>query len=190
MPGVGDFNLRSFFRAMGIKNPDTSMRETVQPVIVVGNMSDITPVYRPPSGIWGGDVVAVAAEFSFFQITSRAEGGTLIHQFGADGNLQFGTLDAALPATINTDFPLSSQLSVAPPVSLVTTGSVAAIPIPLNESPNTNTATHFPLTGGGFRDMWIRPGNTFIAFRSTVNQSAGDWLLWATDLPASENSIL
>jgi len=192
MPGVGDFNLRSFFRAMGIKNPQPSMREFVQPVIIAGDMSDIVPQYRPPSGVFGGDVAATAAQFSFIQLTSRAEGGTLFNAFGSDNNNLSILTGAPIVAdtVFEADYPLGMQLSVEPPVSLVRTGSVIVTPATANRLPNPSQAAPFPEVGAANRPMWLRPGDTLILIVGIVNSSINDWYLWITDLPASENSVL
>jgi len=188
MPGVGDFNLRSFFRAMGIKNPETSMREFVQPVIVVGDMSEITPQYRPPQGYFGGDVAATVGEFSYFQMVSRAEGGSLV-MAGSDSSLRFGTFATALAGTIfEADHILSVQGSVDPPVSLVSTGSVVPVPLVTNRTPGTDAS--FNIAKGGGEMIWIRPGTTFAVWSFTANASINRWWLKVIDLPASENSIL
>jgi len=193
MAGVGDFNLRSFFRAMGIKNPQPSMREFVQPVIIVGDMSDIVPQYRAPSGIFGGDAQAVAAEFTFIQVTSRAEGGTLIHGFASDAtNISMLTVAPALiMATVfEADYPLGMQLSVEPPVSLVQSGTIVVNPGTANRLPNPSSSNQFPLAGMTSRPWWLRPGDTMVFIVGAANTGVNDWNLWITDLPASENSVL
>jgi len=190
MPGVGDFNLRSFFRAMGIKNPQPSMREFVQPVILAGDMSEIVPQYRPPSAVFGGDIAAVVGEHSFFQLTSRAAGGTLVHGFGGDIILHFQTINPALANTLNADFPLAVQSSVEPPVSLVGTGSITPFPTSGSLMPSTSVTDIFPNTGGRNKPLWIRPGDSLFVGHFGVNAAVNQWYLWITDIPASENSIL
>ncbi len=188
MPGVGDFNLRSFFRALGIKNPQPSMREFVQPVIIAGDMSDIVPQYRPPTGIFGGDLAAAPAEFSWIQLISRAEGGSLVSLVAAS-NYKMAT-DATL--VIDTPFtdphPLHVQLSVEPPVSLCRTGADILIPQTSNRSPGSSDQND--RTEGRPKMMWIRPGGNIVFFRNQVNTSINLWSLTVVDLPASENSIL
>jgi len=192
MPGVGDFNLRSFFRAMGIKNPETSMREFVQPVILVGDMSDITPQYRPPSGVFGGDLAATAGEFSVIQLICRAEGGTLVHVWEGDSNIvMYATGQrVALDTVFEADYPLGCLGSVEPPVSLVETGSIIVNPLVANRLPNASSLQKTPLEGAMNRPFWLPPGGTLTWVTGQVNSSVTDWTLWITDLPASENSIL
>jgi len=188
MPGVGDFNLRSFFRAMGIKNPQPSMREFVQPVIVVGDMSEITPQYRPPTGYFGGDIAGFAAEFSFFQVISRAEGGTLT-SFSTSTNFMFGTVVPDLPTFFVDPWPIAAQLSVEAPVSLVRAGHTATQPIVANRAP-TITATNRTIPANNGRLLWIPPGQGILFFGLGVNASINDFACLVIDLPASENSIL
>jgi len=193
MPGDGDFNLRSFFRALGIKNPEPSVRQSLQPVIIAGDMSQIVPQYLPPSGIFGGDVAAQVAQFSFIQLTSRAEGGTLIHGFGSDlTGISFVTITPALTAdtVFEADYPLGCQFSVEPPVSLVQTGAIIVNPVTANRAPNPSTAQQFPEVGTKTGSMWLRPGDTFLLITGIVNTSINDWFLWISDIPASENSVL
>lgn len=192
MPGVGDFNLRSFFRALGIKNPQPSVREFIQPVILAGDMCDIVPQYRAPSGVFGGDTPATASQNSVIQVTSRSEGGTLIHQWASDSNLINMRTGTALVLDTITDspHPLGCQLSVEPPVSLVETGAVLVNPFVASDSPNPSGAHFFPKSGSNSRPMWIRPGDSMIWLNGAAATAITDWILWITDIPASENSIL
>lgn len=188
MPGVGDFNLRSFFRAMGIKNPQPSMREFVQPVISVGDMSQITPLYRPPTALFGGDVAAAIARFSYIEVVSRAEGGTLLG-FNTGTSIKIGTgLFPLTPVFVVDPWPVGAQLSVGPTTSLVRTATTAVMPIPSNRAPGTIDSDSIP--NGDGQLMWIAPGNNMLFIRDVVNTSINDFTLKVVDLPASENSIL
>jgi len=188
MPGVGDFNLRSFFRALGIKNPQPSMREFVQPVIIAGDMSEITPQYRPPTGVFGGDVAGAAGEFSWIQLVSRAEGGSLV-SLATASNFKYATDTNPLEDTPFTNpHPLHVQLSVEPPVSLVLTAASILIPQTSNRSPSSIDQND--RTEGYPKMMWIRPGGNIVFFRTNTNTSINSWSLTVVDLPASENSIL
>jgi len=190
VPGVGDFNLRAFFRALGIKNPQPSMREFVQPVIIAGDMSEITPQYRPPEGVFGGDIAGVSLEFSWVQVISRAEGGTLA-MGGADTAVRYGTFDTPLSNNIITSpYPIAVQSSAEPPVSLVQTGSEAAVPIATNRSPSADAIFDIQSGGMGARFFWIRPGTAFAMWGIGANASVNRFWLRIVDIPASENSIL
>lgn len=186
--GLGDFNLTAFYRAMGIKNPEPSMREFVQPVIVVGDLSEVTPQYRPPTGMWGGDVAAFAAEFSFIEVISRADGGSLVQLKSADQCVFRTGLEIVGPTFFDDPHALGCQLSVGPPVSLVRTGHTATAPALQNRSPNTTDQNE--TTPGNAKLMWIRPGTNIVFWRVVTNDAINDWALTVIDLPASENSIL
>lgn len=173
---------------MGIKNPDTSMRETVQPVILVGDMSEITPQYRPPSGVFGGELAGQSGQFSWIQLISRAGGGSLVSMVAAT-NFKMATDTALVNDTVFTDpHPLHVQLSVEPPVSLCRTG--ADILIPQTNNRSAGSSDQNDRTEGHPKMMWIRPGGNIVFFRNSANTSINGWSLTVVDLPAAENSVL
>lgn len=183
MPGNGTFNLTNFFRAMGIKNPHPEMRESVQPVVNVGDFSELTPLHRPARASFGGDVTGVVAEFSTVCLTSRSPGGTIINGFGKTA-LFYG-IDV-LPANFILTFLPSGVYSLQPFVSVVEGRSAAGLPLP---NPGTETPQN-PTTGQAFTqgiDLWIPQGQTFIMSGVGTNIAITDWWLVATDIPASEN---
>jgi len=184
MPGVGDFNLTAFFRAMGIKNPAPSVRESVQPVIVVGQMGGLTPRYQNPWGSFGGNVVAVVAEQSFFQVTPASPGGCLIEQASCDSlDLVFGIVTRVSPAT---NLPATGSWSDNPIRAIVETGSIAVSPIPTATfSPKINTNTRPPSF------PWYVPvGRTAYFGSPGNNQGITDFVVLVSDLPAAPNSTV
>lgn len=172
---------------MGIKNPEPSMRETVQPVIVVGDMSEITPQYRPPTGYYGGDTAAFVAEWSFIEVVCRSGGGSLMGLTLAS-NVHWATTTPVAATYFDDPYPVAAVCSVEPPVSLVRTGHTGTIPFAANRSPVTLASQGVPIAVS--RLLWLPPGGTMLFFRPVANTSIQDWSLLLIDLPAAENSIL
>jgi len=189
MAGTGDFNLRHFFRALGIKNPEPSVREDLQPVILAGDFRDIVPQYRAPSAVWGGDVNPVALERGFYQVTSVAPGGTLVHAFGSDEHTNFGIVAAALPATQLNPAITTCISSARAPDAIVSTGTIVANPFNPGLTP-TAAATTPDRLNLAHPGLWIPPGQTFVNVAFTVNAQLTDWYVWVSDCPAGEHSVL
>jgi len=193
MPGVGDFNLRSFFRALGIKNPAPSVRETIQPVILAGDFNDIVPQYRAPSAYVGGDTAATVGQLSVVQLVATGEGGAIVHGFGVDASALFRTLDnpVVLDTVFESPHPIAMQLSVEPPASFIQTGSIiTAVCTPTDEFPDIQSGNVFAEGALQNRGLWIRPGSSLILQKTNTNSALGDFWFWFSDVPASENSIL
>jgi len=184
MPGVGDFNLAAFFRAMGIKNPQPSVRESVQPVVVVGQFAGLTPRYENPTGSYGGNVVAVALEFSYFTLTAAAPGGCLLRAARCDAiDLLFGT-GARVPGLVV--LAPSGQYSVNPMRSVVEFGTDAI------QSIGTATANPKMQTNVGLEGvpLYVPPNVTAIFQTVAANQSITDFAMIVEDLPSAENSTV
>lgn len=186
MPGIGDFNLSAFFRAMGIKNPAPSVRETVQPVVVVGQLGGLTPRYENPTSPFGGNVSAIVAEFSYFTVTAAAPGGCLIRNARSDAlDVVYGT--AARVPGLTVVVP-SGQFSVNPVQSVVESGTDAVNAIgSAVANPKIQTNTNFSEYGGPF---YVPPGITAVFQSTATNQALTDWSLMIEDLPSAENSTV
>jgi len=182
MPGLGTFNLTAFWRAMGIKNPHPTMFETIQPVINVGDMAGLTPQHVPPTDWFGGDVAAVAAEFSLIQVTARAAGGCLIPVANIGTQIpNFGIVPRVPGLT-----PLAGvgPFSNEPLVSLVEIGTRTPNPLTVGISPHilTSNISVFPATV----PFYVPPGQSMIFIRDVVNGSILNWTMCVVDVPASE----
>jgi len=175
VPGNGTFNLTALWRALGIKNPQPTFTERVQPVIVVQDFSLLTPQHRPATASFRGDVDPVVGEFTAIQVTSRSPGGTLVPWFNSGRSLTFRTGAMVFTAPI-VEAP-SGLYSRDPIVSEVITGSNAVAPafgfLPLGL---TDTAP-----------IWIPQGGSYVMQNSATGQSINNWSMFIIDLPASDN---
>ena len=186
MPGVGDFNLSAFFRAMGIKNPQPSVRESVQPVVNVGNFDGLTPRYQPPTGAFGGDVGLVAGQTSFIQVTPRTPGGCLIHWAGSDAvDLLFGI--RTVPLFVATEVVPTANFSVNPVRALVEDGQSVLVPFVAAETPQINSSQGGTLTS---YPWFIPPGNIFVQTHKAAGSNILDWNLIVSDVISGENSTV
>lgn len=184
--GTGSFNLSELFNRLGIKNPQPTVSERITPVINVGNFDDLTPQYTSPMATFGGDVAAVAAEFSMATLTSLATGGTLIRAFGGVG-LAYGIRAAGPPANVIGTIIPTGVFSTRPFLSRVVRGTDVAIGLgsggvdQIVQVPQSNTPI---LSIGG--DLWLPPGDTFAITSLAVNSVINNWYMWAQDIEASQ----
>ncbi len=182
--GNGTFNLTRFFAEMGIKNPSPDMREIVQPVVLVGDFSLLTPQHRPPMQAFGGDVVGVVGEFSIVQVISRAPGGCIlaIIQTGT-GSRPFQTRD--VPITGLTNVVPTARFSNDPVVSVVEAGTDPVEPGNAAISPFTIPSTFATFPGYPI-PFWLPQGTAFIFWAQASGVGIIDWTLVLQDILASE----
>jgi len=185
MPGVGDFNLSAFFRAMGIKNPAPSVRESVQPVVNVGNFAGLTPRYQMPTTVWGGDVTAVAGRMSFFQVTPRTPGGCLILFAGSDAvDVLFGIAPRLVGG--GPVVPTGTY-SVNASVALVESGTDLVVPFAAAVSPQINAAVGTRMTSWPWL---VPPGRSAIFTHKAIASAILDWSIMVSDVISGENSTV
>lgn len=177
--GNGTFNLRFFYRAMGIKNPEPGVREFVQPVVNVGNFAGLTPAYEPPTFLGGGMVSAAVGEWSIIQIRSVAPGGTYLKKFNANnGDFIMGIVATATAGLTAVDD--LGPLSFEPSVVVVLEGNDAVSPI-TGSFPNVRVQ-------GGMNmcyPLFIPPGRIFSIQGAAQNQEV-NYSLCLMDVPAAE----
>lgn len=183
MPGQGTFNLSEFFRQFGIKNPEPSVRESIQPVVNVGNFAGLTPQHRAPTGAFGGDQAGVVGEFTVWQVRSLGAGGSLLHQVSpgtATHHFIVGNPIAGLAIV-----PAAGFLSDQPCLSRVERGTVPVIPAAAGDSPSTPSA-NFVLWPGFREPFYVPPGQAFILFSAAAGLAINGTTFIVSDVPASE----
>lgn len=184
MPGLGTFNLTAFWRAMGIKNPRPTMLETVQPVLVVGDMSGLTPQHVPPTGLFGRDQLNIAGEFPFITVNCRDPGGILITGFWQGQTPQFARIDAAAVPAPTSACGDRGPLSVDAVLTTCDVGSDPVNPVPFGSPtwpPLNNVAIGPP-------QIYLPAGAFMCWSQDTVNTSLTSWGLIVQAVPASEPS--
>jgi hypothetical protein len=183
--GNGTFNLTAIYRALGIKNPEPEIRETVQPVLLVGDMRFLTPQHRPPSGAFGGNISAVVGEFAAIQVTARAAGGCLVPMLQEASTLRYSTLfDRESQLTLAT---AGAQFSRDPLVSQVFTGNITAKPLGDGVAPAVNSTVFQAWPNTTDFKLFIPAGGRILFWHPTSNQAINAWSINVVDIPASEH---
>jgi len=179
MPGNGTFNLTALWRALGIKNPSPTIRETIQPVIQVADFSRLSPEHRPATGSYGGVItVGAAMTFTRIEITSRSPGGTLIPYInsGRASNVFQAAPDPALAASA-TVTP-TAVWSRDTPASLMRTGTSLLV------APTDRMS--MPLGVSQIPEFWLPPGVTAIIQNVTAAQNFSLFGIFLIDLPSAD----
>jgi len=175
--GNGTFNLSEFYRQMGIKNPEPSIREFVQPVVNVGDFGAMTPKHEPPTYFGGGSVSLVAAQYPIIQITSLAPGGSRFIYWQYSSELKMGIAPRVPALVVVPDRgPLSNDASQV----IVESGNAVANPL-AGEHPYVranHNATTFP--------FYIPPGQTFVIADDVVGGAINRWAMTVCDIVASQ----
>lgn len=171
------FNLSEFHRQMGMKNPVPNVGDTVFPVVVVGDFSNLTPKHQPPTGFFGGSLPAVAAQFTVIQIRSRALGGTNFQMWSTAQNIKFGLFPTAIAGL--TVFPDRGPLSNEASVVVVEGGSVAVDPTAGDDFPVVR-APQQPFA------FYIPTGANLVLVALVANQAIDNWAVILEDIIPSE----
>lgn len=182
--GNGTFNLTALYRALGIKNPEPSVREFVQPVINVGDFAVLTPLHRPPMQAFGGDIVGVPATFVIIQLLSLGPGGSQIVDVGASLLLPYRT-DIPLVAGL-TESIAGATFSNEPVQSRVFFGNDAVEPGSQLVSPHWPNTTFGEWPGSGDFIAWLPHGTVLTTWNPLLGNAINDWSITVMDIPASE----
>lgn len=175
----GTFNTSWWARQMGFKQPEPSLRQPVQPVVVLGDHSGLTPQYQAPTYFGGGTIAAVVGEFGVIVINSMAPGGSIFRLMTltiAGNELQMGMrIPVAGLASVEDRGPLSVDASVV----IVEDGTLAVNPL----------GAGYPVVRGqGFltdRGLYLPTGSHFVMASDTVNVAL-TYSVVVQDVPASE----
>lgn len=180
--GQSTFNLSQFFNRLGIKNPRPTMLESVQPVLVVSDLSEMTPWIRAPSAMVGFDVAGVIAERGFIQIFARGAGGTLVRTItGSDVFF----LSTQQPDLGGTEAGIICVFGDVDPVSVVKIGTTAVNPWAGGTAGRYASATrpNFSISNG---PIYLAPGQILTVGKSTLDSPLNNYNVWFTDLPAAQ----
>jgi len=184
VPGNGTFNLTAIWRALGIKNPEPRMRESIQPVINVGDFSQLVPQHRPPTAMFGGDIPNAVGERPIVQITSRGPGGALIGNFRHDNPNTFFYSEGSPQAGLAPVLPNPRLSPVERPMSsLVEKGTIIANPSNPQLAPGVERDSPFDCWRYPF---WMRPGQTIFFWSTVTNNNVTSWSIQLVDIPASQ----
>jgi hypothetical protein len=174
----GTFNLTEFYRQLGIKNPEPGVRETVQPVLIVGDLSGLTPRHVPPTFIGGGALTDVAGEYTIYQFTSRSPGGSVILSLMCSSFCRVGIAAPTAGLAVLPDRgPLSNEASTV----LAEFGHDAADPM-AGDHPLLRCANFHSFAKGWF----VPPGRTLVFSPPVVEYAVDNFAIVIEDIPAAE----
>lgn len=184
----GAFNVSQLIRELGLQTIDgDTMRvlETIQPTMVVGDLSDVTPPHVAPSAIFGLTIAGVVAESGTIEIQCLAPGGLFIEwiiTIGTTTNLLARVTTATIAAGLPI-IPPAGQTSRDPMVSVVRAGTIIASP--LNEFVAFGTASQG--LSFGPNPLFI-PRGSFFNIQALNNNAAVSLSFGAREVPSSEHS--
>jgi len=182
----GTFNVSRLIAELGlqqIKGDEMRVLETIQPVMNVGALSDVTPPHVAPSAMFGGFAASGPGVAGTVQLQCLAAGGGFIEWLTIQSTttaVSIRVLDT--PITGMTPFANAGRLSRDPVVSIAAVASIAALggsSILLDES--TNFFSFQP------RSLFVPRGSSFV-----MQGSAGAGILFFfgfgwREVPASEH---
>lgn len=177
--GEGQFNIVDFARRIGLKNVRSMpVVESIQPVAIVGDQSDLTPSYAPAGGFFGGNAAAVVAVRSMIEIQSLGIGGMMVDawvvQSVANILTQIRTGAALRFAAAPT---LAGQTSNETPASIGRVGTIAA---PAGDTSFLRPDHVYEIP------FYVPRGDAFRMFPDTDNVSI-QGTVWFHDVTASEH---
>lgn len=128
----GAFNVSRLIAELGLKPVDRNVLrvlESIQPTMVVGDLSDVTPPHVAPSAFFGGLLIGGVGTSGALQIQSLAQGGSFVEWLTFDSanttaTFSIQTTDPGLP-TILAGF----QASRDPIVGIARRGDIAVVTV-------------------------------------------------------------
>ena len=185
------FNLHEALKRLGVKGAyqHALSEQPVTPALVVGDVSNLSPVLLPPMGWFGGSVTAGGAgQYSGVQVVSMGAGGALVRYFayrpGANGNLIL-SIDATNPAAGMATAVTERQMGPTPVSSIVNKGTSAV----------SLSGTTYPNWRAGTAQSWLLPDLIFVprghfaTFQFWPNNNNLEFALVVQDVPAREGAV-
>jgi len=191
--GSKEFPLREVTRALGEVNPEWNIRDSIQPVLNVGSLAGLTPVYSPPVGAWGGSVTTAIGQFSTAILDSNAPGGTIIARTYVDSTstsqrTRFGIF--ARPQLLNDESILQDFFA---PNAGPGTGNLFRASAAVARTGNQPVSLFAGANGPFTMDIqlmvpdgiWVAPGVSFVMQIEGSNQLFS-WSMVAVDIPIAQ----
>jgi len=186
VPGNGTFNLTALWRALGIKNPQGTVSERLQPVIVAADLSALTPHHPPPTECYGGGQGATVAEFATVVIDARSPGGCLIP-------IQvWGRVMLMWSTPVNTIPVPSGATTIFTPVARFSR-EAAQSRVRGFSTPDIAPQGYTVIGGGAINPtlemllLWVPQGESVIFQNQIAGQSVNFFSFFLRDLPAHDN---
>ena len=170
------------------RSDEPDINFNVQPVLITGDHSNLTPRFQGPSIIFGATVVGVAAEHTVMVFRSLSPGGMIVHQLRV-------TLPGAGTWGIETDEPTwatgptEMDRDMIGQPGAVTTGAFGSVDpgdrqlIPVEIYPYQ---TAFPLEMD--HDLYIPNGRKLVVESVSANVAISGWAS-IEELPAPKGAV-
>jgi len=181
----GAFNVSQLIRELGLQTIEgDTMRvlETIQPTMIVADISDSTPPHVGASAMFGASIVGTVPNVGLFELQCLAPGGAFIEwmmfSVGA-GNMRFRVTTVA--SGVSTLVAPAGVLSRDPIVSIARIGNVAPTGLPHILVTSATDFFHF-----GDKPFFIPRGAFFqleAASQNVTNPVGCGW----REIPASEH---
>jgi len=170
---TSSFNMREFARKLGLQDISSArIDQNPSTVLIAADLSPLLPALRPPTGLWGGQVQAVAAQFGQVFVQAVDPGGLIIKNLAVfgPGSTFFGFLPAgtAIPgsAVEQADAGVFSEDPDAVVVSRVLENNQVGNFFALASHPSVNI---FQQTDAAAASLVIAPGRVFLMETTVVN---------------------
>jgi len=182
-----EFNLAEWVRRLGWKRADEpNVTYDVQPVLVLGDQSALTPRYQGPGAVLGGSQASTAGQHSLLRWNANSAGGMIVHGFEATavGGFNWGIVTGV---SVFDTGPVAMNTGNQTQPGAVVTGEIAAT-LPGNKLLVAATdPSHSVIVG----DLRLQPGGLFVrsgaALLFETIQPANTFAGWALieELPAA-----
>jgi len=182
----GAFNISELVRELGltaVTSEDLRVLQTIQPVLNVGDLSDVTPPHVAASSMFGFTVTAAGGLLATMELQCLAPGGCFIEWIVVVSTTNVGmrVTTAAIAAGQAVVAP-AGQTSRDPIVSVVRQGDVAA---PGIAEAVVFGATSFDMSFGP-NPIFI-PRASFFSLQALVANTAATISFGVREVPASEH---
>jgi len=182
----GAFNVAQLIRELGLQTiSGETMRilETIQPVMAVGDLSDVTPPHVAPSALFGVQETGAVGTAAIIEAQCLAPGGLFIEMFSAISG--FTTCSIRITeAAIGPGLPVlatAGQASREPIASVVRSGAVAQSPLEAFTITQVGEITVF-----GSNAIFV-PRGRFFSMQATLDNTIINFGFWIREVPASEH---
>lgn len=181
----GSFNISQLVRELGLKAvsaEDLRILETIQPVLIAGDLSRTTPPHEQPAALLAARTDGAIGRRGMFEVQCLAPGGAFV------GWIVFSTLGTTsqirvvtTPSGVATVSPGAGQLSRAPIRSILRIGDV-----PATGAPSLVLTSGFTAQAG-FADLYVPNGAFFQIEHATDNVLNVDIGIHWREVLAAEN---
>jgi len=181
----GAFNVSQLIRELGltsVSKEDMRVLETIQPTLLVGDMSNVTPPHVGPSALFGAVTVGAVAEVGIFELRCLAPGGGFVEWIMFATDATGGRFRISLTSSgVATPVVSAGQMSRDAVVSNAFQGSV-----PPTGLPAVTIVANIDQFRFGHTPLFV-PRGSFFQIESTVLNTIAILGIGWREVPASEH---